>query len=39
LILTCGFYSDTVRMLTPLTASEAILGEGLDISEGAIVGN
>ena len=39
LILTCGVYSDTVRMLTPLTASEMILKEGLDILESAIVGN
>jgi 4-aminobutyrate aminotransferase / (S)-3-amino-2-methylpropionate transaminase / 5-aminovalerate transaminase len=39
LILTCGIYADTVRMLTPLTASEAILTEGLDILESAILGN
>ena len=39
LILTCGIYSDTVRLLTPLTASEVILKEGLDILEAAILGN
>lgn len=39
LILTCGVYADTVRMLTPLTASEMVLKEGLDILESAIVGN
>ena len=39
LILTCGVYSDTVRLLTPLTASDMILKEGLDILEAAILGN
>jgi 4-aminobutyrate aminotransferase/(S)-3-amino-2-methylpropionate transaminase len=39
LILTCGVYSDTIRLLTPLTASKEILNEGLDILEAAIVGN
>ena len=39
LILTCGVYSDTVRLLTPLTASDALLKEGLDIIESAILGN
>ncbi|MFO0990703.1 MAG: 4-aminobutyrate--2-oxoglutarate transaminase [Hyphomicrobiales bacterium] len=39
LILTCGVYSDTIRLLTPLTASKEILKEGLDILEAAIVGN
>jgi 4-aminobutyrate aminotransferase/(S)-3-amino-2-methylpropionate transaminase len=39
LILTCGVYSDTVRVLTPLTASEMVLKEGLDILESAILGN
>ena len=39
LILTCGVYSDTIRLLTPLTASDMILKEGLDILEAAIVGN
>ncbi len=39
LILTCGVYADTIRLLTPLTASEPILKEGLDILESAILGN
>jgi 4-aminobutyrate aminotransferase/(S)-3-amino-2-methylpropionate transaminase len=39
LILTCGVYSDTIRLLTPLTASDMILKEGLDILESAILGN
>jgi 4-aminobutyrate aminotransferase/(S)-3-amino-2-methylpropionate transaminase len=39
LILTCGIHSDTIRLLTPLTASEPILNEGLDKLEQAIVGN
>jgi 4-aminobutyrate aminotransferase/(S)-3-amino-2-methylpropionate transaminase len=39
LILTCGVYSDTIRLLTPLTASEMVLNVGLDILESAILGN
>ena len=39
LILSCGVYANTIRMLTPLTASEAVLKEGLDILEAAIIGN
>ena len=39
LILTCGIYADTVRLLTPLTASDAVLDEGLDILEAALLGN
>jgi 4-aminobutyrate aminotransferase / (S)-3-amino-2-methylpropionate transaminase / 5-aminovalerate transaminase len=39
LILTCGVYADTVRLLTPLTASELIITEGLDILEAAVLGN
>jgi 4-aminobutyrate aminotransferase / (S)-3-amino-2-methylpropionate transaminase / 5-aminovalerate transaminase len=39
LILTCGVYGDVVRMLTPLTASEMVLNEGLDILEAAVLGN
>jgi 4-aminobutyrate aminotransferase/(S)-3-amino-2-methylpropionate transaminase len=39
LILSCGVYGDTIRLLTPLTASKAILDEGLDILESAILGN
>jgi 4-aminobutyrate aminotransferase / (S)-3-amino-2-methylpropionate transaminase / 5-aminovalerate transaminase len=39
LILTCGVYGDVVRLLTPLTASEMIIKEGLDILEAAVLGN
>jgi 4-aminobutyrate aminotransferase / (S)-3-amino-2-methylpropionate transaminase / 5-aminovalerate transaminase len=39
LILTCGVYADTVRLLTPLTASEMIINEGMDILEAAVLGN
>jgi 4-aminobutyrate aminotransferase / (S)-3-amino-2-methylpropionate transaminase / 5-aminovalerate transaminase len=39
LILTCGVYADTVRLLTPLTAPEPVLKEGLDVLEAALVGN
>ena len=39
LILTCGIYADTVRMLAPLTASDMVLNEGLDILESALLGN
>ena len=39
LILTCGVWNDTIRLLCPLTASEKILEEGLDILEAAVLGN
>jgi 4-aminobutyrate aminotransferase/(S)-3-amino-2-methylpropionate transaminase len=39
LILSCGVYANTIRMLTPLTASDMVLNEGLDILEAAILGN
>ncbi len=39
LILTCGIHADTIRLLTPLTASDMVLKEGLDILESAILGN
>lgn len=39
LILTCGVWNDTVRLLCPLSASEAIVEEGLDILEAALTGN
>ena len=39
LILTCGVYGDVVRLLTPLTASEMIINEGMDILEAAVLGN
>jgi 4-aminobutyrate aminotransferase-like enzyme len=39
LLLTCGIYADTVRLLCPLTASEDLINEGLDIIEAAVLGN
>jgi 4-aminobutyrate aminotransferase / (S)-3-amino-2-methylpropionate transaminase / 5-aminovalerate transaminase len=39
LVLTCGVFHDVIRLLPPLTASEKILNEGLDIIEAAILGN
>ncbi len=39
LILTCGVYGDTVRLLCPLTASKELIDEGLDILEKALLGN
>jgi 4-aminobutyrate aminotransferase/(S)-3-amino-2-methylpropionate transaminase len=39
LILTCGVYSDTIRLLCPLSASDKIIDEGLDILEAAVLGN
>jgi 4-aminobutyrate aminotransferase/(S)-3-amino-2-methylpropionate transaminase len=39
LILTCGIWNDTVRLLCPLSAPEAIVKEGLDILEAALTGN
>jgi 4-aminobutyrate aminotransferase/(S)-3-amino-2-methylpropionate transaminase len=39
LILTCGVYADTVRLLCPLSASDEIVNEGLDILEKAVLGN
>ena len=35
IVLTCGLYADTVRLLWPLTASDAILDEGLTMLESA----
>jgi 4-aminobutyrate aminotransferase/(S)-3-amino-2-methylpropionate transaminase len=39
LILTCGVWNDTIRLLCPLSAPEAIVEEGLDILEAALTGN
>ena len=39
LILTCGVFNDTIRLLCPLSAPEAIVKEGLDILEAALTGN
>ena len=39
LILTCGVFGDTVRLLAPLSASKELLNEGMDVLEAAILGN
>ena len=31
ILLSCGVYANTIRILVPLTASDAIVDEGLDI--------
>ena len=36
-LLSCGVFGNTVRVLVPLTASDAIVDEGLDIVEQALV--
>lgn len=33
IVLTCGIYGNVVRILVPLTASDAVVDEGLDILE------
>jgi len=35
IILSCGIYGNVIRFLTPLTISDALLGEGLDRLEAA----
>ncbi len=36
ILLSCGVYGNSIRLLVPLTASDAILDEGLDILEQAL---
>ena len=36
ILLSCGIYANTIRLLAPLTASDAILDEGLDKLEAAL---
>jgi 4-aminobutyrate aminotransferase/(S)-3-amino-2-methylpropionate transaminase len=36
-LLSCGVFGNTVRLLCPLTISDALLGEGLDLLERALV--
>jgi 4-aminobutyrate aminotransferase/(S)-3-amino-2-methylpropionate transaminase len=33
ILLSCGMYGNVIRVLVPLTASDAIVGEGMDIIE------
>lgn len=37
ILLSCGVYANTVRILVPLTASDAIVDEGLDILERTLI--
>jgi 4-aminobutyrate aminotransferase/(S)-3-amino-2-methylpropionate transaminase len=37
ILLSCGVYSNAIRILVPLTASDAILNEGLDKLEVALI--
>jgi len=36
ILLSCGVYGETIRLLFPLTSSEALVEEGFDILEGAL---
>jgi 4-aminobutyrate aminotransferase len=36
ILLSCGVYGNTIRILVPLTASDEIIGEGLDVVEKSI---
>jgi 4-aminobutyrate aminotransferase/(S)-3-amino-2-methylpropionate transaminase len=35
-VLSCGRYGETIRILVPLTASDDLVEEGLDILENAL---
>ncbi|ACG78411.1 4-aminobutyrate aminotransferase [Phenylobacterium zucineum HLK1] len=35
-LLSCGRYGETIRLLVPLTVSDEVLAEGMDILEGAL---
>jgi 4-aminobutyrate aminotransferase/(S)-3-amino-2-methylpropionate transaminase len=35
-ILSCGVYGNVIRLLAPLTISDALLNEGLDLLEAAL---
>ena len=36
ILLSCGIYGNTIRILVPITVSDAMLDEGLDILEGCL---
>ena len=36
IILSCGVNANTIRILTPLTASDALVDEGMDLLEAAL---
>ena len=37
MLLSCGTYGNVLRILVPLTASDALVNEGLDILEASLV--
>nr|WP_218044361.1 4-aminobutyrate--2-oxoglutarate transaminase [Kiloniella laminariae] len=37
ILLSCGIYGNTIRILVPLTASDVVVDEGLDLLETALV--
>jgi 4-aminobutyrate aminotransferase/(S)-3-amino-2-methylpropionate transaminase len=36
ILLSCGMYGNTIRFLGPITASDELVNEGLDIVEGCL---
>ena len=36
ILLSCGVYGNTIRILVPITASDALVDEGIDIIEGCL---
>jgi 4-aminobutyrate aminotransferase/(S)-3-amino-2-methylpropionate transaminase len=38
ILLSCGVYGNAIRLLAPLTASDELLDEGLDVLEQALAG-
>ena len=36
LLLSCGTFANTIRVLVPLTADDALIDEGLDIIEASL---
>ena len=36
ILLSCGMYGNTVRILVPITGSDEIIDEGLDIIQGCL---
>ena len=38
ILLSCGMYGNVIRILVPLTASDALVDEGLDILEQCLLG-
>ncbi|MCB1905441.1 MAG: aminotransferase class III-fold pyridoxal phosphate-dependent enzyme, partial [Gammaproteobacteria bacterium] len=36
ILLSCGMYGNTIRVLVPITGADALIDEGLDIIEGCL---